>query len=752
MPAGLPDATLPNPLGVNIHFTDPRPGEMEMLAQGGFRWVRMDFGWESTEKERGRYDFSAYDRLLAALDRYHIRPVFILDYANPNYDNSRSPDTDEGRAGMARWAAAAVTHYKGRGIVWEMYNEPNIGFWRPKPNVDDYVKLALAVGRAIRAAAPGEMYVGPATSTLDFRFLETCFKGGLLTLWDAVSVHPYRQNDPETVEDEYRRLRLLIAKYAPVGKRIPILSGEWGYSAGWSGMDETKQGRMLAREYLVNLANDIPISIWYDWHDDGLDPKEPEHHFGTVRNPYHAGAKPVYEPKPAYLAARTLSSFLSGYRFNKRLWTGSPDDYVLLFRKGADIRLAAWTRSPEPRDVRIAASPGQFRAVSPTGAPLSPLTADATGLRVRLTVDPVYLAPERTNDVLRMAAAWQRLPLELPGRAPSRVYLKVPIANPSAVPIRLQYGDSLIQVKAGKPVDIMKLYDVTRSQAPSDLVIRLRLNGMEVAQRTEVIALNPLVLTPLAPGQDSLPVRISNPSIDPVDVEITAAAGENGGVTGRAPVTLTTGRAETFINFPMPRDVLAKEGVSFTIHENGSTHEAAVADLVTERTRIVPIPGSRFTVSTDGDSKVAADVKLTETPAPPGLPSPYGTPAAMRIDYRFDPGWKFLEVRPDTALPVDGKPNRFGIWLYGDRSGNVPRLRFTDATGQTFQPDGDAVTWTGWRWITFPMDGSHAGHWGGPNDGSIHYPIHWDSLFLLDNATRARTAGTVYLFGPTLFY
>jgi hypothetical protein len=275
---------------------------------------------------------------------------------------------------------------------------------------------------------------------------------------------------------------------------------------------------------------------------------------------------------------------------------------------------------------------------------------------------------------------------------------------------------------------------------------------MEVAQRTEIIALNPLVLTPLAPTEVSLPVRISNPSIDPVDVEITAAAGENGGVTGRAPVTLTTGRAETFINFPMPRDVLAKEGVSFTIHENGSAHEAAVADLVTERTRIVPIPGSRFTVSTDGDSKVAADVKLTETPAPPGLPFPYGTPTSMRVDYRFDPGWKFLEVRPGNALPVDGKPNRFGIWLYGDRSGNVPRLRFTDSTGQTFQPDGEAVTWTGWRWITFPMDGSRAGHWGGPNDGSIHYPIHWDSLFLLDNATRARTAGTVYLFGPTLFY
>ncbi len=51
--------TLDRGLGVNIHFTDPRPDEIKMIADAGFRWVRMDFVWETTEKTRGRYDFSA---------------------------------------------------------------------------------------------------------------------------------------------------------------------------------------------------------------------------------------------------------------------------------------------------------------------------------------------------------------------------------------------------------------------------------------------------------------------------------------------------------------------------------------------------------------------------------------------------------------------------------------------------------------------------------------------------------------------
>ncbi|MBM4094050.1 MAG: hypothetical protein FJ276_32275, partial [Planctomycetes bacterium] len=165
--AGQPHASLPaaggiDGLGANIHFTDPKPGEMEMLAAGGFQWARMDFVWSATERERGRYDFSAYDRLLTALDAREIRALFILDYSNKLYEAERSVATEEGRAAYARWAAAAAARFQGRGILWEIWNEPNIrGFWRPEPNVGHYTAMALAAARAIREVAPDEAIVGP---------------------------------------------------------------------------------------------------------------------------------------------------------------------------------------------------------------------------------------------------------------------------------------------------------------------------------------------------------------------------------------------------------------------------------------------------------------------------------------------------------------------------------------------------------------------------------------------------------------
>jgi hypothetical protein len=79
---------VPNGLGVNIHFTDARPGEFEMLAVAGFHWVRMDFSWGGMEQRPGEYDFSAYDRLLASLETQKLRALFILDYGNHLYLSS----------------------------------------------------------------------------------------------------------------------------------------------------------------------------------------------------------------------------------------------------------------------------------------------------------------------------------------------------------------------------------------------------------------------------------------------------------------------------------------------------------------------------------------------------------------------------------------------------------------------------------------------------------------------------------------
>ncbi|MEJ5171414.1 MAG: cellulase family glycosylhydrolase, partial [Fimbriimonadales bacterium] len=330
----LPDDVVPNGWGVNIHFTRPAPGEVEMIREAGFRWVRMDLFWHHIEKERGVYDFSDYDVLVESLEKNGIRPLFILDYGNDLYQKG-SPSTPEARAAFCRFVEAAVKRYRGKGVLWEMWNEPNIFFWQPTPNVEHYTALALEVGETIRRVAPEEWYVGPATSGFDWSFLEACFRKGLLRYWDAVTVHPYRGVQPETVLPDWFRLRELIDRYAPAGKRIPMFSGEWGYSELYSGLNLELQSRWAPRQYLVNLAGGAPLSIWYDWKNDGTDPKEIEHHFGTV---YHDLRR-----KPTYDNIQATARALDGARFNKRLAQDDPDRWVLLFERGGGALVAEWS-------------------------------------------------------------------------------------------------------------------------------------------------------------------------------------------------------------------------------------------------------------------------------------------------------------------------------------------------------------------------------------------------------------------------
>ena len=66
-----------------------------------------------------------------------------------------------------------------------------------------------------------------------------------------------------------------------------------------------------ARQQIFNLAQEIPISIWYDWKNDGDDPSENEHNFGLVY--------PDLIPKPAYNAIKTLTRELGGCRIWRRV-------------------------------------------------------------------------------------------------------------------------------------------------------------------------------------------------------------------------------------------------------------------------------------------------------------------------------------------------------------------------------------------------------------------------------------------------
>jgi hypothetical protein len=338
------------------------------------------------------------------LEKHNMSALLELTFSNPLYEKNNSVVTEEGRKAYAKWVAATVDHFKDRGILWEVWNEPNQwDFWGGHPDVHQYIAMALEAVKAIKAKTPNELIIGPSVNRVDLNFLEECFKAGLLNYFDAITVHPYRLIGPESVSNDYNELKILIAKYVPKGKTIAIICGEWGYSTVWKISNSTVQAKYLVRQFLTNIMNGLTLSIWYDWHDDGTNQTDFNHYFGIVYNEYHSENKTVYTPKESYLSAKTLSSVLSRYHFVKRIATEDLNDYVLLFNDIDSLIMAAWTTSAQPHQIAFPSDDSSFEMIPQNGSPVSETSTKTGSLNVRLSDSVQYIKVKQHNQRIKDA-------------------------------------------------------------------------------------------------------------------------------------------------------------------------------------------------------------------------------------------------------------------------------------------------------------------------------------------------------------
>ena len=275
----------------------------------------------------------------------------------------------------------------------------------------------------------------------------------------------------------------------------------------------------------------------------------------------------------------------------------------------------------------------------------------------------------------------------------------------------------------------------------------------------DLLATNPLIVTAHAPANARLPVSVDNPSGEPFRGRLVLQGQQTDGwkLLAKTRLELKDGQTHTLllVSAGAP-DALAGPLRLCVADDDGRQH------CQTDGLRLVVVDDfARYTAETlaeayqvvpDGDAKVASSQSLA--PAEPKAGPPLPGAACLRVRYEMAKGWKFVRLAPrrDELRTIEGKPKQFALWLHGDGSGHSPRLRFRDTTGQTFQPAAEPIRWKGWKCALFPMDGRHVGHWGGANDGIVHYPISWDTLLLIDKDRDQAGKGEVYVASPTLMY
>ncbi len=418
--AGLPEPRIPDSIGIVVHGFPGAPGELEQFVQTGVRVVRSDLLWWSVEKERGKYDFSYYDRCVDGYAQHGIRMLLILDYGNTLYTEGQYdlPQTDEARAAFARFAAAAAERYRNKGVMFELWNEPD-GSW----SAEDYMAWAKAVVPVMRQANPDVVIMGPAAHQWALRWLEDCFQLGLLELVDAVSIHLYiggygGSDQPQEIPEVNApgnyylgSIRELIAKYAG-GDDIPLVSSEWGYNRWFRGQAEgggavstEDQAMFLARSYLLSVLWGLRFNTWYCWWLNTASIVKTSNNYGLITA---AGM-----PLPSYYALKNLTTQLDGGRLRRRIDVGSKGDYVLEFTTPTGPRWAVWTAAVSRAYSQDAKPAGSHTPEWMTGKPHSvsiPVGAYDKVLVTDLLGSRNYELPVESGEVtIRVTGAVQYL-------------------------------------------------------------------------------------------------------------------------------------------------------------------------------------------------------------------------------------------------------------------------------------------------------------------------------------------------------
>jgi hypothetical protein len=376
----------------------PMFGELVTLADRlGIDSLRTEIAsWKATEPEPGQWNWKPADQVVEALSPLGIEIQPILAYS-PRWASTgdiNSADWNDWNKAAPRlepwlgYVSAVVGRYGDRLHHWEIWNEPDISFWRSP--TERYVELFGQTSALIKKLSPGASVLnggfamGNRPPNPDFleKFIATADQSH----WDVFAYHDYH-----TFAQFLTRREKVRAFQSALRPDLPVWINEGGFHTLLAG-GERAQALTLVKKITSAPAQGISAYFWYNLHDDGTDPKDPEDHFGLTRN----GG----EPKPAWSAYQNLIRELGNARYVSsmpsdalpagawgHLYASHNDDKtvthtLVLWQEGAERQTPVWLGvGPSARVVSI---------VDSMGNPV-PVTLAQHGAVLSLTDEPVYV-------------------------------------------------------------------------------------------------------------------------------------------------------------------------------------------------------------------------------------------------------------------------------------------------------------------------------------------------------------------------
>ncbi len=309
----------------------------EYVAESGVKWVRLQSGWQRTERKKGIYDFMWLDKVVDKMISIGVEPWLCLCYGNELYSEQAKfvfgavgvppINSAEEKIAWTNYVKATVEHFKGRIHYYEVWNEPDgIWCWKHGPNADELAEFTKSTAIACKQADPSCEVIG-LSLCCDLKFAECFIKSDVLDYIDGITFHTYDIYD-DYWTNTFNTIKRMIKEQGK--ENIKIIQGESGTQSRSDGAGalrggawtEIKQAKFLLRHLVTDLGNGVEFASYFSCMDmiealngtvGNLSSYLDYGYFGVLGADFNENgrASGTYTPKLSYYALQNLCSVMA---------------------------------------------------------------------------------------------------------------------------------------------------------------------------------------------------------------------------------------------------------------------------------------------------------------------------------------------------------------------------------------------------------------------------------------------------------
>ena len=287
-------------------FSDEQVKEnIQLLADAGIQWIRLDAHWVFVEEKEGIYDeifLTRVDNTIKWAEENGIK-VYLQIGGQPQWASTHPEESDFWAYGTTRkaefkkYVRYMTERYKGRIKYWEVGNEVDWVFWKDSlSDYADYLKTAAKIIRKtdsenrilIASFAFNGTHVWEPKNGAEENALRRLYQLGIRPYFDILGIHFYPLNTTNGLYEAVSAINQAVTvmrEFSDGDKPV------WMTETGYCSIRNLDNGLTEQAEYLTLLYSEIIAHpklekiFWYNFrckYNEG----DYENNFGLVNNDF----------------------------------------------------------------------------------------------------------------------------------------------------------------------------------------------------------------------------------------------------------------------------------------------------------------------------------------------------------------------------------------------------------------------------------------------------------------------------------